>query len=214
FGAVCFVSVGMLINPDTLAEYAWPVLIITLITIVGKVVSTGGGALLSGQPLKQSVQAGMSLAQIGEFSFIIATLGMTLGVTSSFLYPIIVAVSAVTTFTTPFMIKMSLPAYERLEKLLPRKWIKTLDRYSANTQSIRSVSTWQVVLRAYISQIVIHSVIIAALIWISSVYIAPIVAGSKFGNALGALLTLVILSPFLWALSLRRIAVEEVAILD
>ncbi len=213
FGAVFFVSVGMLINPDTLVEYAWPVLIITLITIVGKVVSTGGGALLSGQPLKQSVQAGMSLAQIGEFSFIIATLGMTLGVTSSFLYPIIVAVSAVTTFTTPFMIKMSLPAYERLERMLPRKWVKTLDRYSANTQSIRSVSTWQVVLRAYISQIIIHSVIIAALIWISSVYIAPIVAGSKFGNALGALLTLVILSPFLWALSLRRIAAVEVATL-
>lgn len=213
FGAVFFVSVGMLINPDTLVEYAWPVFIITIITIVGKVISTGGGALLSGQPLKQSVQAGMSLAQIGEFSFIIATLGMTLNVTSPFLYPIIVAVSAVTTFTTPFMIKMSLPAYERLERMLPRKWVKTLDRYSANTQSIRSVSTWQKVLRAYISQIVIHSVIIAALIWISSMYIAPIVSGSKFGNALGALLTLVILSPFLWALSLRRIAVEEVAVL-
>jgi CPA2 family monovalent cation:H+ antiporter-2 len=95
----------MLIDPTTLYEYAFPVLILTLITIFGQSISSTIGALISGQPLKQSIQTGMSLAQIGEFSFIIATLGMSMNVTSNFLYPVIVAVSAITTFTTPFMVK-------------------------------------------------------------------------------------------------------------
>ncbi|MBN9282906.1 MULTISPECIES: cation:proton antiporter [unclassified Flavobacterium] len=206
FGAVFFVSVGMLINPDTLVEYALPVFLITLITIFGKTISTAAGALISGQPLKQSVQAGMSLAQIGEFSFIIATLGMTLKVTSDFLYPIVVAVSAVTTFTTPFMIKMSLPVYEKLEKILPQKWVTAIDTYSTNSQSIKATSNWQIVLKAKLTQIVINSVIIIAIILLSDRYISPLVADSKFGNAVAALITLVIIAPFLWALSLRRVA--------
>lgn len=208
FGAVFFVSVGMLINPDTLVEYAVPVLLITLITILGKTVSTAAGALVSGQPLKQSVQAGMSLAQIGEFSFIIATLGMSLKVTSDFLYPIVVAVSAVTTFTTPFMIKMSQPAYEKLEKVLPQKWLTAIDNYSTNSQSIKATSNWQVVLKAKMTQIVINSVIIIAIILLADLYISPLVVHSKFGNAVAALITLIIIAPFLWALSLRRVAVK------
>jgi len=206
FGAVFFVSVGMLINPDTLVEYAVPVLLITLITILGKTVSTAAGALVSGQPLKQSVQAGMSLAQIGEFSFIIATLGMSLKVTSDFLYPIVVAVSAVTTFTTPFMIKMSMPFYEKLEKVLPQKWLTAIDNYSTNSQSIKATSNWQVVLRSTMTQVVISSVIIIAIILLADLYISPLVIDSKFGNAAAALITLVIIAPFLWALSLRRVA--------
>jgi CPA2 family monovalent cation:H+ antiporter-2 len=213
FGAVFFVSVGMLIDPHTLYDYALPVAILTLVTIFGQSVSSTIGALLSGQPLKQSVQTGMSLAQIGEFSFIIATLGMTLKVTSDFLYPIVVAVSAVTTFTTPFMVKLAVPFSEFLAKKLPRRWLKKIERYSANAQAIRSVSNWQIVLRAYLSQVVIHSVIIVAVILLSSKYILPLVEGSKFGNALGALITIIVLSPFLWALSWRRVAVEEVSVL-
>ncbi|MFV8372860.1 cation:proton antiporter [Flavobacterium sp. LB2P6] len=213
FGAVFFVSVGMLINPETLYEYAFPVAILTFVVLIGQSVSSTIGALLSGQPLKQSVQTGMSLSQIGEFSFIIATLGMTLNVTSDFLYPIVVAVSAVTAFTTPFMVKFSTPFSEYLEKKLPRKWIKKIERYSANAQSIKLVSNWQIVVRAFLTQVVIHSVIIVAVILLSSKFILPLVQGSQFGNILGALITLVILSPFLWALSLRRVAVKEVAIL-
>jgi CPA2 family monovalent cation:H+ antiporter-2 len=213
FGAVFFVSVGMLIDPQTLYAYALPVAILTLVTILGQSLSSTVGALLSGQPLKQSVQTGMSLSQIGEFSFIIATLGMTLQVTSAFLYPIVVAVSAVTTFTTPFMVRWSTPFSEYLAKKLPRKWIKRIERYSANTQAIQSVSNWQIVLRAYLTQVIIHSVIIVAAILLSSRYIMPMVAGTKYGHAIGALLTLVAISPFLWALSLRRVAVNEVAIL-
>ena len=210
FGAVFFVSVGMLINLDTLVEYALPVAIITLITVFGKAFSSTVGALLSGQPLKQSIQTGMSLAQIGEFSFIIATLGMSLKVTSEFLYPIVVAVSAITTFTTPFLIKFSTPFSEKMEKTLPKKWVKIIDNYSSNAQAIRSVSNWQIVLRAKLIQIIIHSVIIIAIILLSSRYILPLVEQSKFGNAIAAIITLVFISPFLWALSLRRVAVNEI----
>ncbi|MFV5701904.1 cation:proton antiporter [Flavobacterium sp. XS2P12] len=213
FGAVFFVSVGMLINPDTLSKYALPVAILTFVVIIGQSISSTIGALLSGQPLKQSVQTGMSLSQIGEFSFIIATLGMTLNVTSDFLYPIVVAVSAVTTFTTPFMVKFATPFSEYLEKKMPRKWTKRIERYSANAQSIKLVSNWQIVVRAFLTQVIIHSVIIVAIILISSKFILPLVKESQFGNALGALITLIIISPFLWALSLRRVAVKEVAIL-
>lgn len=213
FGAVFFVSVGMLINPGTLYDYALPVALLTLVVILGQSISSTVGALLSGQPLKQSVQTGMSLSQIGEFSFIIATLGMTLNVTSDFLYPIVVAVSAVTAFTTPFMVKFATPFSEYLETKLPRKWTKKIERYSANAQSIKLVSTWQIVVRAFLIQVIIHSVIIVAVILLSSKYILPLVEGSQFGNALGALITLIIISPFLWALSLRRVAVKEVAIL-
>ncbi len=213
FGAVFFVSVGMLINPDTLVEYAFPVAILTLVVIFGQSLSSTIGALLSGQPLKQSIQTGMSLSQIGEFSFIIATLGTTLKVTSDFLYPIVVAVSAVTTFTTPFMVKFAAPFSGYVEKKLPRKWVKRIQLYSANTEEIKSISNWQIVLRSYLTQVVIHSIIIVAIILLSSNFILPLVQGSRFGNAIAALITIVILSPFLWALSLRRVAVKEVAIL-
>ncbi|WP_396162845.1 cation:proton antiporter [Flavobacterium sp.] len=210
FGAVFFVSVGMLIDPEMLMKYAFPVGILTLVVILGQSLSSTIGALLSGQPLKQSIQTGMSLSQIGEFSFIIATLGMTLNVTSDFLYPIVVAVSAITTFTTPFMVKFSTPLSVFLEKKLPRRWVKRIERYSANTEAIKSVSTWQIVLRAYLTQVIIHSIIIVAIILLSSKYILPLVSDSRFGNAIAALITVVILSPFLWALSLRRVAVEQV----
>ncbi|WP_291285555.1 cation:proton antiporter [Flavobacterium sp.] len=210
FGAIFFVSVGMLIDPKMLYTHALPVAILTFVTIIGQSVSSTIGALLAGQPLKQSVQTGMSLSQIGEFSFIIATLGMTLNVTSSFLYPVVVAVSAITTFTTPFMVKYAVPFSDFLERKLPRKWVKNINRYSVNAQAIKSVSTWQKVLNAYIIQIVLHTIVIAAIILLSVKFVAPLVAETRFGNALAALITLVIIAPFLWALSLRRVAVEEV----
>lgn len=210
FGAIFFVSVGMLIDPVMLYEHAIPVVILTFVTIFGQSISSTIGALISGQPLKQSVQTGMSLSQIGEFSFIIATLGMSLNVTSSFLYPIVVAVSAITTFTTPFMVKMAVPFSEFLERKLPKRWVKKIARYSTNAQAIRSVSTWQIVIHAYLIQIILNTIIITSIILLSDNYILPLVEHSKFGNAIAALITLVAISPFLWALSLRRVAVEQV----
>ncbi len=215
FGAVFFVSVGMMIDPAMLVEYAFPILIVTLITIVGKTLGTALGALISGQPLKQSVQAGMSLAQIGEFSFIIATLGLTLKVTSSFLYPITVAVSAVTTFTTPYMIRFAEPVYHWLDRVLPVKWKNKLTRYSAGTQTINAVSDWQVVIKSYISNVIIFMVVLVAIILLSSRYILPVIterAGhATWGTVLTVLLTLVVMAPFLWALAVRNLYTETTA---
>jgi CPA2 family monovalent cation:H+ antiporter-2 len=210
FGAVFFVSVGMLIDPDALYTHALPVLVLSFVTIFGQSISSTFGALLSGQPLKDSIRTGMSLSQIGEFSFIIATLGVTLNATNSFLYPIVVAVSAVTVFTTPFMIKYSLPFSEYLAHNLPRKWTKRIERYSASTQAIKTVSLWQSVINAFLIQVIVLVVIIIAVIILSSRYILPIVNDYHLGSPIGALITLAILSPFLWALAFRRVATKEV----
>jgi len=210
FGAVFFVSVGMLINPDALYQHAIPVAILSVVTIFGQSISSTFGAILSGQPLKDSIRTGMSLSQIGEFSFIIATLGVTLKATNSFLYPIVVAVSAVTVFTTPFMIKYSLPFSEYLAHNLPRKWVKRIERYSASTQAIKTVSLWQTVINAFLIQVILLIVIILAVILLSSRFMLPLVEDYHFGNIIGALITLAIVSPFLWALAFRRVAVREV----
>lgn len=209
FGAIFFVSVGMLINVATLYEYALPVAIITLITIFGKAISSTTGALLSGQPLKQSIQTGMSLGQIGEFSFIIATLGMSLNVTSDFLYPIVVAVSAVTTFTTPFLIKYSTPLSEYVEKNMPKKWLNAIHKYSSNTEAIKSVNHWQKFLKAALFQVIINSVIIIALTLLSSKFLLPLLNNFYLGDVIAALITIMVLAPFFWALSFRKVAMVE-----
>ncbi|MBW8687818.1 cation:proton antiporter [Chitinophaga rhizophila] len=210
FGAVFFVSVGMLIDPAMLVKYALPVAIITLVTLAGKTLSTCIGALLSGQPLKTSVQAGMSLAQIGEFSFIIAQLGLSLKVTSDFLYPVAVAVSAVTTFTTPYMIRMSAPFYEKISALLPHRWRTALNRYSAAAQTISVVSDWKQLLRSYVVNMTIYSVVILAITLLSYYYLLPLINikinGYNWGRVASALITLALLMPFLWALAFRNIS--------
>ncbi|MDB5021185.1 MAG: sodium/hydrogen exchanger [Pedobacter sp.] len=209
FAAIFFVSVGMLIDPAVLVDYAIPILIITLATVSGKFLSSGIGALISGQPLKTAVQTGLSLAQIGEFSFIIATLGLTLKVTSDFLYPIAVAVSAITTFTTPYLIQASEPFYLFLERNLPRRFTEGINRYSSSTAGITTLSDWKVLLRAYTFNTIIHSVILIALVLLGAKYIQPfvtshIVDGNQ-GIILSLIVTLSLMAPFLWALTIRRI---------
>ncbi len=210
FAAIFFVSVGMLIDPQVLLDYAVPVIVVTLATIVGKLFSTALGALISGQSLKVSVQAGMSLAQIGEFSFIIATLGLSLKVTSEFLYPIAVAASAVTTFTTPYMIRLSVPFYNLLERTLPARWIRALDRYSTDTHQLKTHrSDWKVLLRSYITSLVINSVVLVAIIFLSARVLYPLISenllAGRQGTIVTIVLTLIIMAPFLWALAIRRI---------
>ncbi len=209
FGAIFFVSVGMLIDPKILFAYWQPILIITGITIVGKLITTGSGALLSGQPLKTSVQTGLSLTQIGEFSFIIATLGLSLKVTSDFLYPITVAVSAITTFTTPYLIKYSENFYNFLAKILPQKWLDAISRYSSSTEGITTLSDWKVLLRSYIVNTIIHSVIIIAIVFLASRYLYPFIENNitngKNGVIISVFISFLIMSPFLWALSIKRI---------
>ncbi|HOY31099.1 MAG TPA: cation:proton antiporter [Bacteroidales bacterium] len=204
FGAIFFVSIGMLLDPQMLGKNIVPVIAATLVLLVGKPIFVIFGAILSGQPLKTAIQTGMSLSQIGEFSFIIATLGLTLKVTSSFLYPVAVAVSVLTTFFTPYMIRFSRPAGKLIEFLLPQKWKSALDRYSVSAQNISEISDWKKVLRASFVNIIIFSVVIITIILLSTRYIEPLFFVHKFSRIFTAIITLIFLSPFLWALAFRR----------
>lgn len=211
FGAIFFVSVGMLINPQMLVTHVWPILIGTLVLLIGKPLFVMGGAIISGQPLRTSVRAGMSLSQIGEFSFIIATLGLSLKVTSDFLYPIAVAISVVTAFTTPYMIRLSEPAYKLIERVIPDRWQASLKRYSTGAQTITSVSDWKRILRSYGTNIIVYSVILISIIFLSLRYLQPVFKNNEWGNVLTLVCTLFFMSPFLWALSVRRSQPEAYA---
>jgi monovalent cation:H+ antiporter-2, CPA2 family len=215
FGAIFFVSVGMLINPVILVDYLFPILLITAVFILFKTTHVTLGAVIAGKPLKTAIYAGMSMAQIGEFSFIIATLGVSLKVTSDFLYPIAVAVSAITTFSTPYMIRLAGPLFNRVESLLPARWKKTLTRYSAGAQNINAASDWQRVLRTFMVHLVFFSVIIIGIILLFDNYFQPWTR-SHFSNHIvaglvAAFACFIALSPFLWALVMRKIQPEAVA---
>lgn len=207
FGAIFFVSVGMLIDPKMLVEHAGPIALICAITIVGKILSTTVGALLAGQPLQTSVQAGLSLAQIGEFSFIIATLGLTLKVTSAFLYPIAVAVSAVTTLTTPYLIQSSKPFYKWVERILPAKIAASLASYSSRSKNMAAITDWNIVLKSNLLNIALLATLLICIVVSASQYALPFIITHasespwvKWGTAF---VTLLLMLPFLWALAAR-----------
>ena len=208
FGAVFFISVGMLIDPQAIVEYKWPVIVVTLLTLFGKFFSTTIGAILSGQPLKQSIQVGMSMAQIGEFAFIVATLGLSLGVISDFLFPVAVGASAITTFTTPYLIKLSEPFYKVIERALPARVLSGISIYSSSTQNIQTKSNWNVVLRSYLNIAITNGIVVLALVFLSINFLVPFLH-AQFENPITAsILTLVISlgvgAPFLWALIAKR----------
>ena len=144
FGAIFFVSVGMMINPALLLQYWLPITIITLVVIVGQILFGSIGTLLSGQPLRVALQTGFSLVQIGEFAFIIANLGQNLKVTDSRLYPIVVAVSVITTFLTPYIMKLAYPTLAFLESHMGEETHKMLDSYTEKrkTNSSKKRATW------------------------------------------------------------------------
>lgn len=209
FGAVFFVSVGMLIDPKILVQYAGPIALITVVFVFFKVLHVTLGAVLSGQPLKTSIYAAMSMGQIGEFSFIIATLGVTLNVTSSYLYPIAVAVSAITTFLTPFMIKASGPLYNKVEARLPEKWKKTLTRYATGAQTIDKAGDWQLVLRSFFivcaMTLVVSAGIIVLFIQVAYGMVLDATNDLTWTSIITAGLCLLTISPFLWALVMRKL---------
>jgi CPA2 family monovalent cation:H+ antiporter-2 len=207
FGAIFFVSVGMLINLQMLGEYAWPIVLITGVCILGKIITTGSGALLSGNSLKVSLQTGMSLAQIGEFSFIIAALGLAQKVTSDFFYPIIVAVSGVTTFTTPYLTRASEPLYRWIDAHLPEKWRKSLLRYGAEATTISAASDWQQLLKSFLINVLIFSVLLIAIIYVAAMYALPWIqehVHAELGSLFAAIITLAIMAPLLWGLAVRN----------
>ncbi len=206
FGAVFFVSVGMLINPGILITYIGPVILLTFIVMLGKTFFVTSGSLISGVPLKQSVQAGTSLSQIGEFSFIIATLGLTLGVTSDFLYPIAVGVSVITTFTTPYMIRFAEPLNDFLNRVLPTKWLQVINEYSTGAQHINAESDWKKVLNQFFQVIIFNGVICLAIILVVTNFIDPFfTVWGKWGTVFTTFVAISALGPFLYMLSVRKI---------
>lgn len=204
FSAVFFVSVGMLINTTVLLDYFWIILLIAAVTTAGKFLSITVGAIVSGRSLKTSVQAGLSVAQIGEFSFIIATLGKSLKVTSDFLYPIAVTVSALTTFTTPYLIKYSEPFAIWIERRLPEGVKNLLTRYEIAMSSNSEVGVLSLLWSEYGIKIVLNTVAVIAITLLSSQLILPRLGGNSniesLVNLIACALTLLISAPFLWAI--------------
>ena len=208
FGAVFFISVGMMVQPAVIATYYPQILLLAAVVIVGMIIFGTLGMLVTGQTLKVAMRSGFSLTQIGEFSFIIASLGMGLGVLDASLYPIIVAVSVITIFTTPYFIKLSEPAYRFVEKHLPDKLRFLIDRYSQQkVDSNETARLWREILGRYLWRIVLYSVILIAIIMVCRYALFPLMEGliPKWGHLAATLITLVLMSPFLTALSFTTI---------
>ncbi|MEG0039051.1 MULTISPECIES: cation:proton antiporter domain-containing protein [Bacteroides] len=207
FGAIFFVSVGMMVDPYMIAEYALPIGVVTLVVILGQSIFGTFGVLLSGQPLKTAMQCGFSLTQIGEFAFIIAALGVSLHVTSDFLYPIVVAVSVITTFITPYMIRISEPAYNFVDSRLPRSWKRFLARYSSGTETVNNESLWRKLLLAMIRIVVVYSIISISVILLSFRFVVPFFKENLpgiWGSLLAAFFTILCISPFLRAIMVKK----------
>lgn len=207
FGAIFFVSVGMLIDPAMLWEYKVPILIITFVVMVGQICFASLGVLLSGQPIKIAIQSGFSLAQIGEFAFIIASLGLTLKVTDSFLYPIVVAVSVVTTFFTPYMIRLADPAYRLADRWIPARWKEWLTKFTAGSTTIRQKSTWHKLLKALARIVGTYTAVTLVLIFLMLRFVAPLIQtyipGIQ-GNLIALTLILAMISPMLRAIMMKK----------
>ena len=206
FGAIFFVSVGMMVDVALIAEYIVPILCIVVAIMLGQTILSTGGFLLAGQPLKTSMQCSFSLTQIGEFAFILATLGTSLGVTSDFLYPIVVAVSVFTTFTTPYMIRLAEPAYGVVERLMPPRWREKLERNTSDEEEAETEeqqNIWSSYLKNVGVNLLIYCVLCMAIIALMFYFGKPLIAGlltAPWGNIVTALITIIICAPFLWAL--------------
>lgn len=212
FGAVFFVSVGMLVDPALLLEYWLPIIILIFVTIIGKLVFSAGGVLLSGQSLQTSILCGFSLAQIGEFSFIIASLGMSLGVISDFIYPIIVAVSVMTTFTTPFCIMAAEPAYRVIRRLLPQSVNDWLDRYTEKNIGTRDSADWTEFLKEYFTRMLIFTTLLTAIALFAEYYLSGYLHNNlqlPYADIITAVLTFIIMAPLLRAVLVNRTSHPE-----
>lgn len=216
FGAIFFVSVGMLIDPELLLKYWAPILLITGAVIFGQVFFASVGILLSGQPLKVALQSGFALAQIGEFAFIIASLGQSLKVTNESLYPIVVAVSVITIFLTPYMIRLSIPVYKLLEAKLPKKTQRKIDRYATEPNTLNAKHTWNNLLRELGRIILVYGITTMFISILYLTYISPLIIEmlpNKWGQMLSLLLILMIIAPLLRAIMMKKNHSREVVTL-
>lgn len=207
FGAIFFVSVGMMVDPNMIMEYAGPIVVITLAVIIGQSLFGTLGVLLAGRPLKTAMQCGFSLTQIGEFAFIIASLGVSLHVTSHFLYPIVVAVSVITTFLTPYMIRVAEPASNFVDTHLPVKWRNFLNRYSSGAQTMNHENLWKKLILALVRITVVYSIVSVAIIALTFRFLVPFLRDSLpgvWGGLLAALIIILFISPFLRAIMIKK----------
>lgn len=205
FGAIFFVSIGMLIDPKILWEYKGTIAALCVVTILGKILSTGLGALASGQTFKNSMRVGLGLAQIGEFSFIIAALGVSLKVTSDFVYPVAVAVSLVTTFTTPYLIQLSGPLADRAEKHLPERIKAFLTRYALWHEQRRASTAGQKDLTPWIARWLLNGLVVSVIFVLCSNQLLPYIREKVTGPenlilALGWIASVLISAPFIWGM--------------
>lgn len=217
FGAIFFVSVGMLVDPAILVSYAVPILVLVLTILVGQAIFGTMGFMLSGQPLKTAMRCGFSMAQIGEFAFIIASLGLSLRVISDFLYPVVVAVSVITTFLTPYMMKAAIPCYEIMERRLPRKWIRRLDHMGDIHHTTQTENNhWRALLKAMAWNVVIYSILSVAVVAIMLSLFLPFMRRLLPGwelhwwaNGITGVLTVAMISPFLRSMIMKKNHSEE-----
>ena len=204
FGAVFFVTVGMMVNPAMFVNYAYPIFIITVVVLTGKVLFSVFGFVISGQTLKTDVYSGFSLAQVGEFAFIIASLGMSLGVIDTYVYPIIVAVSVITTFLTPIMIKSANRVYKLADKIMPDRWHKYIDQSSeSSVTAITEEKLWRALFKSYFIRVFLFSIILYAIIAFVNRGVKPFAAQWLTNVPLRLTLTtlaLLMMAPFLKAL--------------
>ena len=211
FGAVFFVSVGMLVDPQVLVNYWWQILVVTLVLLLFKPLSNVVGRLIAGLGLKQAMQGGFCFCQIGEFSFIIASLGLSYGVIDEFLYPIIVSVSILTTFLTPYSIKAAVPTYNWVSRSFPVKWLNHLENTDRGikVKSGKKVSMASFVGRQFKYIVIYIAIVIAVMFicfWAGSLIM--IYVPGLWGNAIAAAITLALVSPFLWAIGFRHTLVK------
>ncbi|MDD5862226.1 MAG: cation:proton antiporter [Prevotella sp.] len=218
FGAIFFVSVGMLVDPQIIISYAGPIIALVAAILLGQMVFGTMGFLFSGQDLKTAMRCGFSMAQIGEFAFIIASLGLSLGVISKFLYPVVVAVSVITTFLTPYMMKAADPCYHLLETALPKKWIRRSNHIHIGTpEGSVSHSEWHDLLMAMTVNVVVYGILSGAAIFLMFTFILPLcrhlsvqMTGNHWtGNFVCGVATLLIISPFLRAMIMKKNHSEE-----
>lgn len=207
FGAIFFVSVGMMVNPAMIVEYAVPIIVITIAVILGQATFGTFGVILSGKSLKTAMQCGFSLTQIGEFAFIIASLGVSLHVTSEFLYPIVVAVSVITTFLTPYMIRFAEPAFTFVDAHLPVSWRKMLLRYTGSQTAMNHDNLWKKLLLAIIRITVVYSIVSISVIALSFRFVIPFFKENLppfWASLLGAVFIILFISPFLRAIMVKK----------
>ncbi len=216
FGAIFFVSVGMLVDPHILVEYALPILTLVLTILIGQAIFGSLAFMLGGETMKSAMKCGFSMAQIGEFSFIIASLGLSLGVISKFLYPVVVAVSVITTFLTPYMIRLATPAYNQLEKRLPSKWVRSLNHLTMSHPNTTEQNKWKKLLLQLGRITLVYGILAAATITLMFTFVLPftrkLLPGWElhwYANAITGVLTVLFISPFLRAMVMKKNHSEE-----